>query len=147
MDFIGLCCLREVYPLHLILASSTACLLLSYNRVTNWLLSLLAVAWVGKVCLPQQNHKLVSKSYYSNVNIYLYTGVCFLASPLQIQVCLRCNNLPILCKWWQIMDAPGSYQPRKSQVNYLAKMWFIFHLDFKLQIWLFRKQFKSACSC
>ena len=51
------------------------------------------MALVGRVCMPQQNDKLASKSYHSDVNMYLYAGVVFLASPLQIQGCPKCNNL------------------------------------------------------
>ena len=48
------------------------------------------MALVGRVCIPQEKDELASKSY---VNMYLYAGVFFLASPLQIQGCPKCNNL------------------------------------------------------
>ena len=51
------------------------------------------MALVGRVCMPQEKDKLASKSYHSDVNMYLYAGVFFLASPLQIQGCPKCNNL------------------------------------------------------
>ena len=89
---IGIYCEREVFSIYFILLPLPACYW-GYNAETNWLLSLLEMALVGRVCMPQQNDKLASKSYHSDVNMYLYAGVFFLASPLQIQGCPKCNNL------------------------------------------------------
>ena len=108
------------------------------------------MALVGTVYLPQQNRKPLSKSYHSDVNIYLYPGVFLLVSPLQIQGCLTCNNLSITLKVvtkngcsWQL----PTQKKNLPKVNSLEEVGFLFHLNFELQTCLFQKQFKSACSC
>ena len=108
------------------------------------------MALVGTVYLPQQNHKPLSKSYHSDVNINLYPGVFLLVSPLQIQGCLTCNNLSNTLKVvtnngcsWQL----PTWKRNLPKVNSLEEVGFLFHLNFELQTCLFQKQFKSACSC
>ena len=90
------------------------------------------MALVGTVYLPQQNHKLLSKSYHSDVNIYLYPGVFFLVSPLQIQGCLTCNNLSNTLKVvtnngcsWQL----PTWKRNLPKVNSLEEVGFLFHFS------------------
>ena len=74
-----------------------------YNAETNWLLSLLEMALVGRVCMPQQNDKLASMQ-----ESFSWRHLCKFRDALNVII------FPILCMWWQIMDAHGNYQPRKE---------------------------------